>query len=571
MATVVNERDVLMQLTIPRFQITSQAKTMLLSADSPVFRVATDGSGLPASVHITADLLNIAGTVNFTVDSGSTISVAGNVATLDFTNMTTPTTTIHASITENGITYLRDYIINKVADGAVAQLLVLDAPTQNFKFNNLGVAAPTGQSISFTALLKNITGSSVFNCTLYDIANTNLGSVTLGGTGNIRTLTAAQFGAAAYATVTATLGSLTDTCTVIRLQDGVSALAGYLTNELQGVPSNADGSGADFTGASGSFKVFLGTTDVTASALFSIVGSPLVTGSINSTTGAYSVTAVGTWGNASKLTSITFRATYAGTTIDKVFSLNKVPAGVQGTNGIRGNVNIAANGYAAWSDAAAVAVISAAGFEVPRTADIVTLYDATHSNTKSYNGSAWIDIAAYINGNLVVNGTIVASKLAVTDLSAISANLGSIRVDTLHIGLNQVSIPVGASNPAEIRLSVLDDIDYTLVTAPSITVTETTNVIIIASSGNCTIKGPNSFNIGVNFRIWRNGSVAGQNVHLNFPTSEAYWGQNIVALFYDTIPAGTHSYTFKANMTNSQPPTEASMKYHTIAVIALKR
>jgi hypothetical protein len=417
MALVVNERDVLMQLTVPRFQISSQTKSILLSADSPVFKVAANGTGTPAQVKVSADLLNIAGVVNFTVDNGSTISVLGNVATLEFANMTTQTATISASVTENGVTYAKSYIINKIADGAVVQLLTLDVPTQNFKYDAQGAPTPSGQALTFSALLKNITGVAVFTCSLFDSNNANLGAVTLGGTNNIRTLTSSQFGVAAYAIVTATLGSLTDTVSVVRLQDGAtgsngsSALAGYLTNEAHTVSTFQDGSAPDFSTALGAFKVFLGTTDVTSNCTFSIVGSPLVTAAIGASTGLYSATGEASWAASSRSTTVTFRATYLGATIDKVFSLTKAVAGIQGSNGLRGNVNLSVNGQAVWSDSVAVAAIVAAGFGSVQNQDIITEFDATHSVTKFYNAGVWSVLTSYINGNLLVDGTVAAKAL----------------------------------------------------------------------------------------------------------------------------------------------------------------
>ncbi len=214
-------------------------------------------------------------------------------------------------------------------DGTNAQLLFLSSTGQSITYNGPGVETPASQTLSFTANLQNVSGTATFVCTKYNAAGSSLGTVTMGGSGNTRTLTGAQFTtSAAYTTVVATLGSLSDTMTVIRLQDGVSALAGYLTNEAHTVGADSDGTNVSFTGASGTFKVFLGITDITTSCAFSVVGTPEVTQSIGASTGSYSATAVGTWAAGTRQTVVTYRATYLGSTIDKVFSITKSLAGV---------------------------------------------------------------------------------------------------------------------------------------------------------------------------------------------------------------------------------------------------
>ena len=118
-------------------------------------------------------------------------------------------------------------------------------------------------------------------------------------------------------------------------------------------------------------------------------------------------------------------------------------AGANGTNGAtgaRGNVNIsAATTGTVWSDAEAAAALASAGYGTPRTKDIVALTNATANfvGTKIYTGSAWTPLAAFFDGALLVNGTVftdalaansvVASKISVTSLAAISAIIGTLR------------------------------------------------------------------------------------------------------------------------------------------------
>jgi len=122
------------------------------------------------------------------------------------------------------------------------------------------------------------------------------------------------------------------------------------------------------------------------------------------------------------------------TVISKVFS---GPPGDAGVPGQRGTKIIAVSGYSTWSDASAVAELAAAGFGAPINRDVVTLYGplaeaAEFTMTKFYDGSAWIELGTYINGNLLVQGTVAAEALDVDRLSAIAADLGSITAGSLH-------------------------------------------------------------------------------------------------------------------------------------------
>ena len=122
------------------------------------------------------------------------------------------------------------------------------------------------------------------------------------------------------------------------------------------------------------------------------------------------------------------------TVISKVFS---GPPGDDGEPGERGTKIIAVSGYSTWSDASAVAELAAAGFGAPINRDVVTLYGplaeaAEFTMTKFYDNGAWIELGTYINGNLLVNGTVAAQALNVDQISAIAADLGSIVAGDLY-------------------------------------------------------------------------------------------------------------------------------------------
>ncbi|CAB4122267.1 Tip attachment protein J, partial [uncultured Caudovirales phage] len=218
--------------------------------------------------------------------------------------------------------------------GAAAQLLFLSCTGQSFTFDGTNAAKPTSQTITLTANQQNITGTATFACTLYNSAGTSLGAVTLGGTGNTRTLTVAQFSTASYAVITATNGSLSDTVTVVRLVDGSSTVTGYLTNEAVTLTGNAAGAVTDFSAATGTLKMFRGTTDITSLCTFARGGDSNVTSTMvagpGATAGNYSVTAVGAAGGYAILVG----ATAQSEIITKIFTVSVAKQGNDGAAGV---------------------------------------------------------------------------------------------------------------------------------------------------------------------------------------------------------------------------------------------
>lgn len=117
---------------------------------------------------------------------------------------------------------------------------------------------------------------------------------------------------------------------------------------------------------------------------------------------------------------IRITATRTGSiTLVRDFKILKVIQGANGTNGtdgVRGSRQIVVSGTS-WSDAAAWDGILAQTGTVPVLSDLVTIANAGtgFSTSKFYTGGAydgtWVEPSAYINGNLLVTGTVGANKL----------------------------------------------------------------------------------------------------------------------------------------------------------------
>jgi hypothetical protein len=329
----------------------------------------------------------------------------------------------------------------------LGKAVVLSSSTQVFKQSTTGTWDAT--SITVTASKSGgLSGSVVWSV----VSGTYTGSLTgTGGTGTASgSLSVARASMTTQqvtfrASVTDSGQTFTDDITIVQLVDGSSTITGFLTNEATAVPASPGGVVTDFSSASGSFKVFQGATDVTASATFSITSNPnTLTASINAS-GNYSVTAAGSWSSSSSTTSITFRAAYSGVNVDKVFVLSKALQGLAGNNGGRGTQNgygslfsiylqgtndsadpwpltgtsaQTANAFKAnavisnmLTGGSLTSLSSTAGLII---GDQVTLTDSatpTKAETRVWNGFNWVKPGTVINGSLIVTGTVSASAL----------------------------------------------------------------------------------------------------------------------------------------------------------------
>ena len=214
-------------------------------------------------------------------------------------------------------------------DGASASLLTLTSDSQAFTFGSDGkTPLPTSQTINFVANMQNVTGTATFVATPY--SGTAAGTpISLGGTGNARTLTVSQFGPTYDSVVVkATLGDLSDTETVHKLTNGGTgkdAITGWLTNEAITLQADSNGNVPSYATATGSFVVYNGTNQVTGLTV-SQSGATGVTLSISGMD--YSVTGM-TQDNA----YVDLSVTTSGITIKKRLSLSKSKAGATGANG----------------------------------------------------------------------------------------------------------------------------------------------------------------------------------------------------------------------------------------------
>jgi hypothetical protein len=283
--------------------------------------------------------------VTFSVVSGSTtgglsISINSSSGAYTVSALTGDQGTATLRATYGSVSYDKIYTLTKQKQGAAgvaglnAPLLTLSSTAQTMTFDAGGAASPSSQTISLTAVLQNVTGTAAFVATAYNSGSSSLGTITLGGSGNTRTLTNTLFNTyanTAYVVVVASLSGLSDTETFVRLQAGSNGVTPLLTNEAATVAADNAGTVGSFGTAGGTMQLYLGSTLISsASITFSVVSSSGVTISINSA-GTYSISAM-----SADQGSATLRGVYGGVNYDKVYNIAKSKAGTAGNAGSDG-------------------------------------------------------------------------------------------------------------------------------------------------------------------------------------------------------------------------------------------
>ena len=143
---------------------------------------------------------------------------------------------------------------------------------------------------------------------------------------------------AAYVTiggksVTDAIGDVENTANnALETANKAQALSIVMTNEYQGVPTDANGNYTTFPTVTTTVKTYFGHTDVSSACTYSVSKTTGVTGSWNSSTRTYTVT-----GLSSDTGYVDITASYLSTfTVTKRFTVAKVKAGAQGPQGSQG-------------------------------------------------------------------------------------------------------------------------------------------------------------------------------------------------------------------------------------------
>lgn len=296
--------------------------------------------------------------------------------------------------------------------------------TQYFKYDAAGTVV--NSAITLTATMA----AGLTGYVDWAVVSGYGGSLPAAGSSNTATLSAASMTAdAAVIKITKVDGATTyeDTVTIVKLRDGSNAVSAILTNESVTVPADSDGGSPVLAGAVSTMRVFVGATDDTANWTFSTITSSGVT--------------VPPFLYASKDLQVTALSVDTGTvtktasksgfpTISKIFTVTKAKKGATGTSGTDGSRG-SLTGYGAsygisvstWSDAKAQRVVynmlngtsltsDFSSTSHLRIGDTVTLGNgSSFAETRYWSGASWLSPGVVIDGNLLVTGTLSASKI----------------------------------------------------------------------------------------------------------------------------------------------------------------
>jgi hypothetical protein len=340
--------------------LTNEAQ--LVPADSA--GLVSDFSGATGTFRVfsgVSDITNGAGTTFSAVGTNCTGSINAATGVYSVTAMTQDsailTVTAVTASAYGSVTITKVFTVAKSkagAAGATAKLVTVSTDRQAILVDSLGALTPSGtaQSIQFTANKKNTTQTVNWFVTKLDGSATalpaasNYFSTTAAGgtgtsTGDIVYMTPTQFDAARGTTAGVIVKgevidgtTLNDTTSIIRVQAGANAVNGILTNENQTLASDNAGTVADYSPATGTFKMYYGSTDITTGAgtVYAVGTQTNCSGTVNASTGVYSVSAM-TADNATLTLTATTSSTYGSVVITKSFSLSKSKTGAVGASG----------------------------------------------------------------------------------------------------------------------------------------------------------------------------------------------------------------------------------------------
>ncbi len=334
-------------------------------------------------------------------------------------------------------------VSHKISDAppsGAQPLLRLRATALTFTYDGAGAASPSSQTITLTAELTNLTGTAAFTATGYNSSGVSIGSITLGGSGNVRTMTVAAFGAAAYVVVGISLSTYQDGVTIVRVSNGAGGANSAIvplfqrTGSSTPVPSTP-GSTLTYTFATGTLTGTLGAWSQTVPA--SGGGYLWTTQALATASATTDTIAPGDWSTARLLaTDGVGTPGTNGSSAVRAYALYTGNPVVSGSPVVTSGTSLPS--AAAWSPSAATAWSS--NTQTPSTNQSMFQTDGTYN--PATNQTTWQ--VPYL------------SNFKVGNLAAISANLGTITAGTLDIdgyikavGNSSLSIPdFGSGSPS---------------------------------------------------------------------------------------------------------------------------
>ena len=244
--------------------------------------------------------------------------------------------------------------------------------------------------------------------------------------------------------------------------------------------------------------------------------------------------------------------------------------GTNGTNGAPGAATFVITRTANDSSAPTNLEVSTLLGRTPIAGDICTVSYNAGNNAVVYRFvTSWTLFQTYITGSLIVQNTITSDKLSVSQLSAISANLGTITAGDVSIGTSPAisgttMTGTGAHIYSDGRMVVGNATNNINWNNSALTVNgniiSTGNIIndavTVASQYFFVNQSTNDYTVTVNFTAAVAGTYIAQIVGLPLGAPGAGAGVNI---FWNTLNPSTEAYAVVANGA-AQPPMPASFQ-----------
>jgi hypothetical protein len=409
MSAIVNDRDVLLAGSGVRFSPPAD-RAVLLGASANSFRIAAGGGGSPAAITLSAVVLNMAGNVDWAVTPATALTITGNQAVLKLADMPADSVVVTASMTRDGVTYVARQTIFKTYDGSQGLPGTSTGIVQAYK-RAATVPADNPGAITYSFVTAAITTAALANGWSKTIP---------AGTDPLYVVAASASGMADTDDIAASEW----TAPVLLAQSGTNGLntaTVYLyrrttTNVAPAKPTTA----VTYTFASAVASGMDGgwTQNVPADSGGNYLWVTTATAAANTATDTIAANEWAAVRLMAKNGSDGFGYDGQRGTVDVVVQANSWPADTYTANTL-----FHSSGYATG----------------PYNRDRMTLTNGSFSETRFYDDSSgvgtWKTIAAWINGNMLVSGT----------LSADVINGGTIKGVDLNINGNFVVYKNGSS------------------------------------------------------------------------------------------------------------------------------
>lgn len=408
MSVVLNDRDAMLQGTVPRNIDPSAGKALILQADAPAFHVTEAGNGSPADIMLRAQPLGIPGVVTWSATNGSVLTGTGNARSLAFTAMGANSVTVTAQISHDGVTYTQSQVIAKVFDGSAGLASDKTATAYLYQWAATAPAVPSG--------VTKYTWATGIN-SAYSVSDGWSVSVPANpGTPGLQLFTATRVLTVPGDTALSTVGYANAAIASIAVNGAVGP---------QGVPGVKSGTARAYQWATSAPTITGSAIWTWATASYNTVpvtgwsatkpaapalGYTLYEGAVNLVDGAGATTSPINWSTAT-VAAIGY-------------------AGNNGTNGA--SVTIAYTLADAFTLNLTPATASRAGIAYPATGTWgETRAWVAQPTTAPAAGQAWFQSVGIYDGTNTVWGVPYLSNLKVGSLSALSANFGNMTAGTI--------------------------------------------------------------------------------------------------------------------------------------------